>query len=253
MLTHLMLGAYLPHAHSWDAAFGSQMVQHLTHPELVNTHISHVVLACIAHVHNLVSLTLHGMLNQPAAATAIFGTDHVLPITSMRMTCSQPHAFFLHLEAFRFAFIRHNDDNVLFIAVVQFLRMCPHLCKLDLGTCWELVCGLLPELTGLRVIHLACSVSDRPMVHLRFTVYFRLIDAGWENDLSTDMRTRLHGSGLWACCTQTACRYGIRSRCTFMEKSYKFRQTCGSRMRVTWLSPWQRHGMGRSHCKVDSC
>ncbi len=61
--------------------------------------------------------------------------------------------------------------------------------------------GLLPELTGLCVIHLACSVSDRPMVRLRFTFYFRLIDAGRENDLSTNMRTRLHGSGLWACCT----------------------------------------------------
>jgi len=193
MLTHLMLGAYLPHTHSWDAAFGSQMVQHLTHPELVNTHISHIVLACIEHVHNLISLTLHGMLDQPAAATAIFGTDHVLPITSMRTTRSQTHAFFLHLEAFCFAFVRRDNDDVLFIAVVQFLRTRPHLCKLDLGTCRELVCGLLPELTGLRVIHLACSVSNRPMVRLRFTFYFRLIDAGRENDLSTDMRTRLHG------------------------------------------------------------
>ena len=72
-----MLSMYLPHMHSWDAAFGSQMVQHLTHPELVNTRISHIVLACIAHMHNLVSLTLHRMLDQPTAATTIFGTDHI--------------------------------------------------------------------------------------------------------------------------------------------------------------------------------
>ena len=73
-------------------------------------------------------------------------------------------------------------------SVVQFLRARPRLRRLDLGTCpWELVRGLIPELTGLRVlrvriasltnysvdalvrglpqemqaIHVACSVSDR--------------------------------------------------------------------------------------------
>ena len=39
------------------------------------------------------------------------------------------------------------------------------------------------------------------MVRLRFTFYFHLIDAGRENDLSTNMRMRLHSLGLWACCT----------------------------------------------------
>ena len=207
-LKHLTLGAYLARAHSWDAAFGSPTIQHLTHLELVDTRISHVVLARIAHAHNLVSLTLHGTLDQPAAATAIFGADHVPPpalspspspspsATHAGGACARTsppptHVFLPHLEAFRFALVGHDDDLALFGAVVQFLRARPRLRRLDLGTCpWELVRGLLPELTGLRVlrvriasltslsvdalvrglpqemqaIHLACSVSARPMV-----------------------------------------------------------------------------------------
>lgn len=195
-LTHLTLGAYLARAHSWDSAFGSSTIQHLTRLELVDTRISHVVLARIAHAHNLVSLTLHGTLDQPAAATAIFGADHVLPSpgTGPPETTNPPmHAFLPHLEAFRFALVGHDDDIALFSAVVQFLRARPRLRRLDLGTCpWELLRGLIPELTGLRAlcvriaslnnlavdslvralphemqaIHLACSVSDRPMVRL---------------------------------------------------------------------------------------
>jgi hypothetical protein len=51
----------------------------LTHLELVDTRISEVVLARIAHAHNIVSLTIHGTLDMPAAVTAIFGADHVPP------------------------------------------------------------------------------------------------------------------------------------------------------------------------------
>ncbi|KAH9976596.1 hypothetical protein BGW80DRAFT_1436025 [Lactifluus volemus] len=193
-LTHLTLGAYLARAHSWDSAFGSPTIQYLTHLELVDTRISEVVLARIAHAHNLVSLTLHGTLDMPAAATAIFGADHVPPSPDTGMqesAINEPtHVFLPHLEAFRFALVGHDDDLALFGAVVQFLRARPRLRRLDLGTCpWELVRGLLPELTGLRVlrvriasltnlalgafvralpremlaIHLACTVSDRPM------------------------------------------------------------------------------------------
>ncbi len=199
-LKHLTLGAYLARAHSWDSAFGSSTIQLLTHLDLVDTRISNVVLARIAHAHNLVSLTLHGTLDQPAAAIAVFGADHLLPNpgpstgtgTGAAFIPNSPtHAFLPHLEAFRFALVGHDDDLALFRAVVQFLRARPHLRRLDLGTCpWELVRGLIPELTGLRVlrvriasltnhsvdelvrglpqemqaIHLACSVSDRPMV-----------------------------------------------------------------------------------------
>jgi hypothetical protein len=194
-LTHLTLGAYLARAHSWDSAFGSPTIQHLTRLELVDTRISHVVLARIAHAHNLVSLTLHGTLDQPAAATAIFSADHVLPSpgasAGARMTRMPTHVFLPPLEAFRFVLVGHDDDLTLFRAVVHFLRARPRLRRLDLGTCpWELVRGLVPELTGLRAlrvriaslnstsvdslvrelphemqaIHLACSVSDRPMV-----------------------------------------------------------------------------------------
>jgi hypothetical protein len=197
-LKHLTLGAYLARAHSWDSAFGSPTIQHLTHLELVDTRISNVVLARIAHAHNLVSLTLHGTLDQPAAATAIFGADHILPDSGASgaiMPNSPTHMFLPHLEAFRFALVGHDDDLALFSAVVQLLRARPRLRRLDLGTCpWELVRGLIPELTGLRVlrvriasltnpsvdalvrglpqemqaIHLACSVSDRLMVRYLF-------------------------------------------------------------------------------------
>jgi hypothetical protein len=194
-LTHLTLGAYLARAHSWDSAFGSPTIQHLTHLELVDTRISNVVLARIAHARNLVSLTMHGTLDQPTAATAVFDADHVPSnageSTGVSTTDSPMHVFLPHLEAFRFALVGHDDDLALFRAVVQFLRARPRLRRLDLGTCpWELVRGLIPELTGLRTlrvriasltsssvdalvgglpremqaIHLACSVSDRPMV-----------------------------------------------------------------------------------------
>ena len=198
-LKHLTLVAYLARTHSWDSAFGSPTIQHLTHLDLVDTRISDVVLARIAHARNLVSLTLHGTLDQSAAATAIFGADHLLPdpgaSTSTGAAAFMPnsptHMFLPHLEAFRFALVGHDDDLALFNSVVQFLRARPLLRRLDLGTCpWELVRGLLPELTGLRVlrvriasltnhsvdalvrglpqemqaIHVACSVSDRLMV-----------------------------------------------------------------------------------------
>jgi len=189
-LTHLTLGAYLARAHSWDSAFGSPTIQHLTHLELVDTRISPVVLARIAHAHNLVSLTLHGSLDQHAAATAIFGADHV-PLSDASKMSSPTHVFLPHLEAFRFALVGQGYDMALFSAVVQFLRARPRLRRLDLGNCpWDLMRGLIPDLAGLRAlrvrianltgtsvdtlvnalpqemqaIHLTCSVSDRPMV-----------------------------------------------------------------------------------------
>ena len=195
-LKQLTLVAYLARTHSWDSAFGSPTIQHLTHLDLVDTRISDVVLARIAHAHNLVSLTLHGTLDQSAAATAIFCADHLLQNPGAS-TCAgfmsnlPTHMFLPHLEAFRFALVGHDDDLALFNSVIQFLRARPRLRRLDLGTCpWELVRGLIPELTGLRVlrvriasltnhsvdalvrglpqemqaIHVACSVSDRLMV-----------------------------------------------------------------------------------------
>ncbi|KAH9057589.1 hypothetical protein EDB87DRAFT_1630114 [Lactarius vividus] len=198
-LTHLTLGANLARTHSWDLAFGSQTIQNLTHLELVDTRISHVVLARIAHAHNLISLTLHGTLDSPAEATAIFGANHI-PFypdagcegTSASITGALTHVLLPRLEAFRFALVGHDDDLPLFGAVVQFLRVHPRpqLRRLDLGMCpWELVRGLIPELTGLRAlrvriasltsiavdalvhglpsemqaIHLSCAESDRLM------------------------------------------------------------------------------------------
>ncbi|KAJ7051110.1 hypothetical protein C8F01DRAFT_1343097 [Mycena amicta] len=74
-LRHLVLGAYLMRAHSWDAAFQSVTIKNLTHLDLVDTRISQLVLARIAQAHGLQSLTLHGSFEAPEAATVVFATD----------------------------------------------------------------------------------------------------------------------------------------------------------------------------------
>jgi hypothetical protein len=56
-LTHLTLGAYLARTHSWDLAFGSSTIQNLTHLELVDTRISHFVLARITLTPTALSLS----------------------------------------------------------------------------------------------------------------------------------------------------------------------------------------------------
>ncbi|KAJ7049070.1 hypothetical protein C8F01DRAFT_1003219 [Mycena amicta] len=74
-LRHLVLGAYLMRAHSWDAAFQSVTIKNLTHLDLVDTRISQLVLARIAQAHGLQSLTLHGSFEAPEVATVVFATD----------------------------------------------------------------------------------------------------------------------------------------------------------------------------------
>ncbi|KAA1474118.1 hypothetical protein DENSPDRAFT_823815 [Dentipellis sp. KUC8613] len=143
-LRHLILGAYLQRAHSWDHAFQSATIAHLTHLDLVDTRISHAVFARIAHAHRLRALTLHGTFEQPSAAAVMFGSDHVIGGT---------HTFLPLLEAFRFVLVGHDDDVKLFESVVHFVRARPRLRRLDLGSCpWGLVLGVLPTLPGLRVL-----------------------------------------------------------------------------------------------------
>lgn len=185
-LRHLCLGAYLKRDHSWDRAFESVSIRNLTHLDLVDTRISHLVLVRIAHAHNLQSLTLHGTFEDPNSASVVFGSDHII---------DGKHTFLPHLEAFRCVLVGHDEDKVLFQSIVQFLRLRSKLRRLDLGNCpWELVQGILPDcrnLHALRVrianlndqavrklvksiprhmvaIHLACEVSDRPMVRAIF-------------------------------------------------------------------------------------
>ncbi|KAJ6578735.1 hypothetical protein DFH09DRAFT_346889 [Mycena vulgaris] len=142
-LRHLVLGAYLARHHSWDSAFQSVTIKNLTHLDLVDTRISHVVLARIAHAHSLQSLTLHGTFEEPAAAGVVFGSDQVL---------DGEHTFLPQLEAFRFVLVGHDDQAALYRSVTQFLRHRKRLCRLDLGNCpWEMVLDLLPDLTSLRV------------------------------------------------------------------------------------------------------
>ncbi|KAF9033130.1 hypothetical protein BJ165DRAFT_1515789 [Panaeolus papilionaceus] len=143
-LRHLILGAYLERHHSWDSAFQSVTIKNLTHLDLVDTRISHIVLTRIAHAHNLQSLTLHGMFEEPSSASVVFASDHVI---------DGQHTFLPHLEAFRFVLVGHDDDHALYHSVTQFLRQRKRLRRLDLGNCpWEMVHSLLPELRGLRVL-----------------------------------------------------------------------------------------------------
>jgi hypothetical protein len=186
-LRHLCLGAYLARHHSWDSAFQSVTIQNLTHLDLVDTRISHLVLARIAHAQNLQSLTLHGTFEEPSSASIVFGSDHVI---------DGKHTFLPHLESFRFVLVGHDDELSLFQSVTQFLRQRKKLRRLDLGSCpWELVSSLLHDLTDLRVlrakivnlnqdhldslvkaipeeisaIHLATVVSEQPLVSPNYT------------------------------------------------------------------------------------
>lgn len=181
-LRHLILGAFLERSHSWDSAFQSVTIQNLTHLDVVDTKLSHFVLSRIAHTSELRSLTLHGTLEDAHSAAVIFGSDHIV---------DGKHTFLPHLHSFRFVVIGHDDDMALYQAVVKFLKNRTQLRRLDLGHCpWELVHGLLPGLTGLRVlgvriahlsqasvralvtllpevmaaIHLSTVVSDKPLV-----------------------------------------------------------------------------------------
>lgn len=148
-LRHLTLGAYLQRTHSWDSTFQSVCIGNLTHLDLVDTRISHIVLARIAHAHSLQSLTLHGTFEEPCSAKVVFQSDHII---------DGKHTFLPHLEAFRFVMVGHDDDVALFQSVVNFLRQRPKLRRLDLGNCpWELVLNVLPDLRGLRVLRVRVS------------------------------------------------------------------------------------------------
>jgi hypothetical protein len=142
-LRHLILGAYLERHHSWDSAFQSITIKNLTHLDLVDTRISHLVLARIAHANGLESLTLHGTLEEPGPAAVVFGSDQMI---------DGVHTFLPHLEAFRFVLVGH-EDLTLYQSIVRLLRQRRRLRRLDLGGCpWELVVGLLPDLVALRVL-----------------------------------------------------------------------------------------------------
>lgn len=187
-IRHLCLGAYLKRDHSWDRAFESDSIRNLTHLDLVDTRISHIVLSRIAHAHNLQSLTLHGTFEEPEAASIIFGSDHVI---------AGEHSFLPHLESFRFILVGHDDDRELFANVTKFIRHRPKLRRLDLGNCpWDLVQTVLPDLESLRVLrvripnlndvaimklvnsipknmvalHLSTVVSDRAIVSVHFSL-----------------------------------------------------------------------------------
>ncbi|KAG6876142.1 hypothetical protein C0992_000693 [Termitomyces sp. T32_za158] len=148
-LRHLILGAYLARNHSWDAAIQSPTIKNLTHLDLVDTRISHIVFARIAHAHNLRSLTLHGTFEEPGSAAVILNSDQII---------DDEHTFLPHLEAFRFVVLGHDNELAMYQSVTQFLRRRKRLRRLDLGMCpWDLVLNLLPELSGLRALGVRIS------------------------------------------------------------------------------------------------
>ncbi|KAF7327189.1 hypothetical protein MKEN_00296000 [Mycena kentingensis (nom. inval.)] len=145
-LRHLVLGAYLMRAHSWDHAFQSVTIRTLTHLDLVDTRISQLVLARIAQAHGLQSLTLHGTFEAPAAAGVVFASD-------VFSEADSEHTFLPLLESFRFVLIGHDDQVDLYRSVTTCLAKRARLRRLDLGNCpWELVHALLPTLPALRVL-----------------------------------------------------------------------------------------------------
>ena len=149
-------------------------IKNLTHLDLVDTRISHIVLARIAHAHNLQSLTLHGIFEEPSAAAVVFASDHVI---------DGVHTFLPHLLAFRFVLVGHDDEYALYHSVTQFLRQRRRLRRLDLGSCpWELVLGVLPELDSLRVLGVRIA-------NLGQTALEALVDAIPEQMLAISLST----------------------------------------------------------------
>ena len=189
-LTHLCLSAYLARPHSWDSAFQSPAIDHLTRLELVDTKISHYVLRRVMTCsERLTHLTLHGTFEDPRSAQVLFGADHVL---------EGRHTFLPYLESFRFLVMHHDDDMSLYQAVAQFVGQRKRLRRLDLGRCpWGLVAMVLPELEGLRTVrvriervvesvvdaltkglsenilafHLCAVVADKPIVRPLISLY----------------------------------------------------------------------------------
>ncbi|KAG6818990.1 hypothetical protein H0H93_016585 [Arthromyces matolae] len=162
-LRHLILGAYLARNHSWDSAFQSPTIKNLTHLDLVDTRISQLVFARIAHAHNLQSLTLHGTFEEPSPAAVVFSSDQII---------DEEHTFLPHLQAFRLVLVGHDDAIGLYQSVTQFLRGRKHLRRLDLGSCpWELVLNILPELSGLRVLGVRiANLAHAPLTSLVQTI-----------------------------------------------------------------------------------
>lgn len=159
-LTHLILGAYLQRNHSWDHAFQSPTIANLTQLDLVDTRISQLVFSRIAHANRLRSLTLHGTFEEPASATVIFSSDHILSSTGK-------HTFLPELESFRFVLIGHDDDVALYASVISFLKCREQLRRLDLGSCpWDLVAPLLPTLPSLRVLGVRISSLTTAAIEL---------------------------------------------------------------------------------------
>lgn len=253
-LKHLILGAYLERTHSWDLAFQSVTIKNLTHLDLVDTCISHIVLARIAHAHNLQSLTLHGKFEEPAAAAVVFGSDQVI---------DGQHTFLPHLEAFRFLLVGHDDEHGLYYAVTQFLRRRRSLRRLDLGSCpWEMASSILGDLEGLRVLgiriaNLTQAALDklvqsipREMVAINLSTIVNekslvsCFSSSWRSAQTTTDRTNTrafsHLSTNSLSYTSNAQTNADQNRTSSRTRNSVCKLTCGTRTRGESPRPYRR-------------
>lgn len=95
--------------------------------------------------------------------------------------------FLLLLKALHFTLVEYNDDLALFNSVVQFLHMSHrlqwHQGWLDLETCpWELECRLIPELSGLCILHVRIGSLTDPSINPQvMQVIYLYLTISWCN------------------------------------------------------------------------
>ena len=104
--------------HLWDHALKLATVQNLTHLELIDMRISHVVLIQILYAYWLESLIIHAHFEQLPSESVVLWSNHVDETV---------YTFLPHLEELRLVMVGHDDELVLFQSVVQLLRLRPSL------------------------------------------------------------------------------------------------------------------------------
>ena len=110
--------AYLQRNDPWDHALKLATIRNLTHLELVDARISHVVLARIPYAHRLKSLILHGHFERPSLESMVLWSNHIDDTV---------YTFLPHLEEFRLVMVGNDVELALFQSVAQLLRQRPRL------------------------------------------------------------------------------------------------------------------------------
>ena len=147
--------------------------------------------------------------------------------------------FLLLLKAFHFTLVEHNDDLALFNSVVQFLHMSHRMQWLqgwlDLETCpWELECRLIPELSGLCILHVRIGSLTDPSINVQvMQVIYLYLTISWCIALWSSIHPFQKSA-----CSITSCLYVIHSHFAHMGKSCNSGWTHDSCMHVKLHLPW---------------